>query len=87
MQPRFLTLIGALMLAACATAPPPTPTSPPPTAAPAAAPTQAAAAEAAPAVTLADWQGIELTDARTGDSFTLGDFTGQTVIVHPMARW
>ena len=29
----------------------------------------------------------ELTDARTGDTFTLADFAGQTVYVEPMATW
>jgi cytochrome oxidase Cu insertion factor (SCO1/SenC/PrrC family) len=33
------------------------------------------------------WQQIELTDARTGDTFTLADFAGQPVFVEPMATW
>ncbi len=33
------------------------------------------------------WQGLELTDARTGEVFTLGGFEGKTVFVEPMATW
>ncbi len=34
-----------------------------------------------------DWQTIELTDARTGETFTLASFSGKTVFVEPMATW
>ncbi len=34
-----------------------------------------------------DWQAIELTDARTGETFTLASFSGKTVFVEPMATW
>jgi thiol-disulfide isomerase/thioredoxin len=33
------------------------------------------------------WQTIALTDAATGEAFTLGDFQGKTVFVEPMATW
>lgn len=33
------------------------------------------------------WQQIALTNARTGETFTLADFAGQTVFVEPMATW
>ena len=33
------------------------------------------------------WQQIELTDARTGETFTLASFSGKTVFVEPMATW
>jgi pentapeptide MXKDX repeat protein len=33
------------------------------------------------------WQNIELTDARTGEPFTLAGFSGKTVFVEPMATW
>lgn len=33
------------------------------------------------------WQTIALTDARTGETFTLADFAGKTVFVEPMATW
>lgn len=33
------------------------------------------------------WQTIELTDARTGEAFTLASFSGKTVFVEPMATW
>ena len=42
-----------------------------------------AAALAAPPT----WLSLELTDARNGDVFTLGDFEGRTVLVQPMATW
>lgn len=39
------------------------------------------------AAALAPWQTVALTNARTGESFTLGDFGGKTVFVEPMATW
>jgi thiol-disulfide isomerase/thioredoxin len=33
------------------------------------------------------WQQLALTNARTGESFTLADFAGKTVFVEPMATW
>ncbi len=33
------------------------------------------------------WQSLPLTNARTGESFTLGDFAGKTVFVEPFATW
>ncbi len=36
---------------------------------------------------MAAWQNIELTDARTGETFTLASFSGKTVFVEPMATW
>jgi cytochrome oxidase Cu insertion factor (SCO1/SenC/PrrC family) len=38
-------------------------------------------------VALAAWQTLPLTNARTGETFTLGDYAGQTVFVEPMATW
>jgi thiol-disulfide isomerase/thioredoxin len=38
-------------------------------------------------MTLAAWQTLPLTNARTGETFTLGDFAGRTVFVEPMATW
>jgi len=52
-----------------------------PTSVPAGSPTPERAS------TLADWQTITLTDARTGDAYTLGDFLGCTVFVGTMATW
>ncbi len=52
-----------------------------PTSVPAGSPTPERAS------TLADWQTIALTDARTGDAFTLGDFVGCTVFVGTIATW
>lgn len=36
---------------------------------------------------LAEWQTVPLTDARTGDEFAIGDFVGCTVFVETMATW
>ncbi len=33
------------------------------------------------------WQQIELTDARTGEPFTLAEYGGKTVFVEPFATW
>jgi cytochrome oxidase Cu insertion factor (SCO1/SenC/PrrC family) len=38
-------------------------------------------------VDLPVWQTLLLTDARTGEPFTLADFGGKTVFVEPMATW
>ena len=35
----------------------------------------------------ANWKTLPLTDARTGETFTLGGFSGETVYVEPMATW
>jgi len=36
---------------------------------------------------LPDWQTAQLTNARTGEAFTLADFAGRTVFVEPFATW
>lgn len=33
------------------------------------------------------WTQLELTNVGTGETFTLSDFAGRTVLVHPMATW
>lgn len=92
MRIAWSALAAALLLAACAPAANPTTvpatlTPVPPTAA-AAAPTVVSpsptmeAVDARPA-----WQSIVLQNARTGESFTMADFAGRTVFVHPMAKW
>jgi hypothetical protein len=43
-------------------------------------------AAAAPAAQ-AEWLGLGLTDARTGQDFTLRDYQGQVVLLQPMAVW
>jgi cytochrome oxidase Cu insertion factor (SCO1/SenC/PrrC family) len=50
----------------------------------------AAAADAMAEDTMAAaaaWQTVPVTNARTGETFTLGDFAGKTVFVEPMATW
>jgi len=44
-------------------------------------------AEDAMAMNLPAWQTMALTDARTGERFTLADFSGKTVFVETMATW
>ena len=44
-------------------------------------------ANAAPAAERPAWHSLPLPDARTGQTFTLADFTGKTVYVEPMATW
>lgn len=34
-----------------------------------------------------DWVNLPLTNAQTGETFTLADFAGKTVFVEPMATW
>ena len=45
------------------------------------------AEESMAAAGLPAWQTIALTNAATGEEFTLGDFQGKTVFVEPMATW
>ncbi len=45
------------------------------------------AATTAPAADRPAWFSLPLVDARTGETFTLGDFSGQLVFVEPMATW
>jgi peroxiredoxin len=33
------------------------------------------------------WQHLVLTNSRTGESFTLADFSGKTIFIEPMATW
>jgi cytochrome oxidase Cu insertion factor (SCO1/SenC/PrrC family) len=51
------------------------------------APVVTAAPVQQPAAERASWQMLPLTDARTGQPFTLADFAGKTVYVEPMATW
>jgi thiol-disulfide isomerase/thioredoxin len=44
-------------------------------------------AESMAAMDLPAWQTISLTDARTGESFTLADYAGRTLFVETMATW
>jgi cytochrome oxidase Cu insertion factor (SCO1/SenC/PrrC family) len=45
------------------------------------------AAASADTMARPDWHNLTLTNARTGATFTLADFAGQTVLVEPMATW
>jgi len=44
-------------------------------------------AQAAPSAERPSWLDLPLTDARTGEAFSLGSFAGKTVYVEPMATW
>ena len=46
-----------------------------------------AVAVSAPAAERPAWHSLPLTDARTGQTFTLADFAGKTVYVESMATW
>lgn len=74
---RMLLLALLLTLAACVPTETPTPTVP--ADAPNASPDSSAA--------LPDWMTLPLTNARSGESFTLADFSGKTVLIEPMATW
>jgi peroxiredoxin len=39
------------------------------------------------AVEVPDWFGFEMTDVRTGETFTINDFAGKVVLVETMAMW
>lgn len=49
--------------------------------------TESAAAEPAMMKELRPWQTMALTNARTGEPFTLADFAGKTIFVEAMATW
>lgn len=80
----LVVLLSSLWLTACG-APSPTPTAKPehtPSPAPTVKPTK----------TLVptqewDWFSVELTDAATGETFTMNDYAGKVVLVETMAMW
>jgi cytochrome oxidase Cu insertion factor (SCO1/SenC/PrrC family) len=49
-----------------------------------------AAAAPVPAVTataIPEWFGMEMTDVRTGETFTMNDFSGKVVLIQTIAQW
>jgi thiol-disulfide isomerase/thioredoxin len=84
MQRISVALILVVLLAACAPAAQQSPTVQPTT-----VPPTSGAAEAAPAAAAQRpaWHNLTLTNARTGETFTLADFAGKVVSVEPMATW
>ena len=58
-----------------------------PTVAPTVVPTSVPTAAPVSEKALPAWQTVALTDARTGETFSLADFAGKTVYVEPMATW
>ncbi len=93
----FTLIVSIVMLTACSPATAPTQASPIVSVA-----TQAPTATLAPAATAAsvpitstaatppakpDWFNIKMTDVRTGQTFSINDFSGKVVLVEPMAQW
>jgi cytochrome oxidase Cu insertion factor (SCO1/SenC/PrrC family) len=70
----FILVLTALLLAACATSASTTAVEP-------------VAGEPVAAANTPDWFNIELTDAQTGETFTMNDFAGKVVLVETMAMW
>jgi len=96
---RWMTILAAapFILAACTTAasdepsqgPTAVPTAIPNVAAPSPGnPAASAQVEPSPAAAAVDpWLAIELTDAATGETFTLASLAGSVVAIEPMAVW
>ncbi|MGH2450777.1 MAG: hypothetical protein ACRDGE_05825 [Candidatus Limnocylindria bacterium] len=87
MARRIFALAAALALTAgCGTASPEPvgATDPAPTSAPA---TRGPTGTPADAGELPAFMNVPLTDVRSGETFTLGDFAGKVVIVQAMAVW
>lgn len=79
-SPLLLISLVSLLLAACGTA---SSTASAGRLEPSLEPSPATvAASAAP-----DWYGIELTDVRTGATFSMNDFAGRVVLIETMAEW
>jgi thiol-disulfide isomerase/thioredoxin len=55
--------------------------------APNSAPPRSSSDTNTPIANAMSWQTLPLTNARTGETFTLADFAGKTVFVEPMATW
>lgn len=95
-MPKLATALFLLVFIAAACAPSPSGSS---TLVPTALPPTTEPSSAAPAATTAPteipqqvvdqpvWFSLPLIDARTGETFTLGDFSGKLVFVEPMATW
>ena len=94
MRHLWLLAVAALLVGACGTAAPATAAPQAVTSGVAAPPASAPAAPAAPgtpaapaAAPLAAFLAMPLTDVRSGERFTLGDFKGKVTIVEGMAVW
>jgi cytochrome oxidase Cu insertion factor (SCO1/SenC/PrrC family) len=69
----FTFVLTSLLLTACGTMAPSATTEP--------------VAATATAASKWDWFNVELTDAQTGETFTMNDFAGKVVLVETMAIW
>jgi hypothetical protein len=65
-------LVTVSLVTACGSPAPPTPPANIPTATVTAVP---------------DWYNIEMTDVRTGETFSINDFSGKVVLIETMAQW
>jgi cytochrome oxidase Cu insertion factor (SCO1/SenC/PrrC family) len=78
----FTVVLISLLLSACSSsAPPGIPATVPATSAQSAVPT------VVPTPGRPDWFAIPLTDARTGETFTINDFAGKVVLIQTIAQW
>jgi hypothetical protein len=91
----LLPVLG-LLLSACAVASSPLPAAPmpPPSAAVSETPPPLAATAvagdvpvASPAAALDPWRTVQLTDVRSGETFTIASLAGKVVVIEPMAIW
>jgi cytochrome oxidase Cu insertion factor (SCO1/SenC/PrrC family) len=78
----FTVVLTSLLLSACSSsATPGIPATVPATSAQHAVPT------VVPTPSRPDWFAIPLTDARTGETFTINDFAGKVVLIQTIAQW
>ena len=78
----FTVVLTSLLLSACSSsATPGIPATVPATSAQRAVPT------VVPTPSRPDWFAIPLTDARTGETFTINDFAGKVVLIQTIAQW
>mgnify|MGYP005848391305 CR=1 FL=1 len=83
----LIALLSALALTGCQVFPFLSGASAPEAAAPSAEAPAMAESDTSDIMARPAWHSLALTNARTGAAFTLADFTGQTVLVEPMATW
>jgi hypothetical protein len=84
-SPISLLALVAIVVSACGAAGPAVSGAAPEASLETVGPTSSAAAPGASVAP--DWYGIELTDVRTGDAFSINDFAGSVVLVEAMAEW
>jgi thiol-disulfide isomerase/thioredoxin len=84
-SPLWVISLLALVLSACGAAGPSLSEATP---GPSLETVDASASAPVPAASVApDWYGVELTDVRTGNVFSINDFAGRVVLIETMAEW